>query len=147
MTIANTKVKDIEILQGTTFDWLMLAETVDKTPLDMTGFTGGTAGARGMIRKSKAAAATASFVISILNKTGVIAAKAAGTCDITAAEIAALEPDTSGKCYLLITLTATATAAITAGTYKYDIEMEAPTGRVHKPYMGAFVVRDEQTKP
>lgn len=139
--------KDIKITQGSTFEWWMLIKDVNGTPLDMAGFTGGTAGARGKIRKKYSdAAALASFTITILNKTGMLAAITAGTAHLTTAEISALQPDTSGKCYLLVRLTATETAALAKTTAVYDIEVEDSTGFVFKPYTGTVTVGPEATK-
>lgn len=139
--------RDISIIQGATFEWLLLVNDVNGAPLDMTGFVGGTAGGRGMIRKKYSdVAALKSFAITIINKTGVLAAITAGTCHLTTAEIAALELDTAGKCYLLIRLSATDTAALTKGAAVYDIEIEDTTGFVFKPYTGAVNVTPEATK-
>lgn len=139
--------KNIKITQGSTFEWWMLVNDVNGAPLDMTGFTGGTAGARGKIRKKYTdATALASFTITILNKTGLLAAIAAGTAHLTTAEIADLQPDTVGKCYLLIRLTATETAALVKATGVYDIEVEDSTGFVFKPYTGSATVGPEATK-
>lgn len=139
--------KNITIVQGSTFEFLGLVNDVNGAPLDMTGFTGGTAGARGMYRKKYTdAAALETFTITILNKTGVLAAIAAGTCHLTTAEIAALKADTYGKCYLLIRLTATETAALVRATGVYDIEVEDTTGFVFKPFAGTVTVGPESTK-
>lgn len=139
--------KNIKIVQGSTFEMLALIKDVNGDPLDMTGFTGGTAGARGVYRKKYTdAAALETFTITILNKTGVEAAIAAGTCHLTTAEIAALEPDTSGKPYLLIRLTATETAALAKATGVYDIEVEDTLGFVFKPFTGTVEVGPESTK-
>lgn len=138
---------DIEITQGSTFELLALIKDINGSPLDMTGFTGGTAGARGSVRKKYAdAAALKTFAITILNKTGVLAAIAAGTCHLTIAEIGALQPDTVGKCYLLIRLTATDTAALVKGSGVYDVELEDTTGFVFKPFTGAASFSPEATK-
>lgn len=145
--MADQTVLDIEVIQGSTFEWLMLINDVDDVPLDMASFTGGTAGARGKIRKYyTSVTSTEDFTITVLNKTGVLAAIAAGTCHITVAEIAALKLDAVGSCYLLVRLTAVETAAVTKGNYVYDIEVEDLTGFVFKPYMGACEVLPEATR-
>jgi len=140
-------VKDIKITQGSTFEMLALINDVNGVPLDMTGFVGGTAGARGMYRKNYTdTTPLETFNISILNKTGVTNAISVGTCHITTAEIDALQPDTAGKCYLLIRLTAVETAALAKGTGVYDIEVEDVTGFVFKPFTGAVTVGAEATR-
>lgn len=139
--------QDLEVTQGSTFEWLMLINDINGSPLDMNSYTGGTAGARGKIRKKYTdLAATASFTCSILNNTGVSAALTSGTLHLTTAEIAALKADTYGKCYVLATLPATTTAGIAKGTYVYDIEIEDGTGFVFKPYAGTVIVSPEATK-
>lgn len=142
--------QDLEIRQGSTFEWLIQVNDVNDVPLDMVGYTGATAGARGMIRATYAGAVIKSFAITILNKTGVQAAIAAKTCHLTTAQIAALQLATVGSCYLLVRLTATDTAAIPAATqgtsYYYDIEVEDTTGFVFKPYYGVITMLPEATK-
>jgi len=138
---------DLEIVQGSTFEWLILVKDVNDAPLNMVGYTGGTAGARGMIRRAYSdAAATKSFTITILNKTGVVAAVAAKTLHLTTTQIAALELDAVGSCYLKVWLTATETAALAKGIYVYDIEVEDTTGFSFKPYSGEITVTAEATK-
>ena len=139
---------DIEITQGSSFEWLMLINDVNGEPLDMVDYDNVVAGnVRGQIRKKYTdAVATETFHISILNKTGVLAAIAASTVHLTTAEIAALEPDTSGSCYLLCLLSATETAAVAKGTYVYDIEIEDTLQYVFKPFYGTATVSPEATK-
>ena len=140
-------VKDIEITQGSTFEWLILIKDVNGAPLNMTTYTGGTAGSRGMVRKKHTdATPLKTFTITTLNKTGVLAAIAAGTCHLTTAEIAALEPDTAGKCYLLVRLPASDTSTLVKGSAVYDVETEDTTGFVFKPYTGAVTIGPEATK-
>ena len=141
------KSLDIEITQGSTFELLIPINDVNGAPLDMTGYTGGTAGARSKIRKAYSdAAATCSFVAAILANAGILTAISNGQCHLTTADIAALEPDASGKCYILLTLSATATAAIPKGNYVWDCEIEDTYGFVFKPYRGAVTVLPEVTK-
>lgn len=138
---------NLEIIQGSTFEWLIQINDVNDVPLDMVGYTGGTAGARGMVRRAYSdAAATKSFTINILNKTGVLAAVAAKTLHLTTSQIAALQADTVGSCYLKVRLTSTETAALAKGTYVYDIEIEDTTGFSFKPYSGEITVTAEATK-
>lgn len=140
-------ILNLDISQGSTFELLLLVKDVNKDPLDMTLYSGGTAGARGMIRKKYSdTSPIETFTISILNKTGVLAAIAVSQCHITDEEIAALEPDTSGKCYLLIRLTAAETAALAKGVAYYDIEIEDTYGFVFKPITGTVTIGPEATK-
>lgn len=140
--------RNLEITNGSTFELLALINDVNGTPLNMTGYTGGTAGARSKIRKKASdVAASATFTVSILNKTGVLAAIAAGQCHITTAEIAALKADSVGKCYVLLRLTATDTAALAKGCYQiWDLEIEDTSGFVFKPFTGSVTVLPEATK-
>lgn len=140
-------ILNLDISQGSTFELLLLIKDVNKDPLDMTLYTGGTAGARGMIRKKYSdTLPIETFTISILNKTGVLAAMAVSQCHITDEEIAALEPDTAGKCYLLIRLTAAETAALTKGVAYYDVEIEDTYGFIFKPIQGTVTIEQEATK-
>lgn len=144
--------KAITVVQGSTYEDLYLVNDVNGDPLDMAPYTDvgtktSTSGARGMIRKKYTdAAATASFTMSILNNTGVLAAISAGTLHLTDTAIAALEPDTSGKCYVHAAITAATTKTIAKGTYVYDHEIEDLTGYVFKPFSGSCVVTPEATK-
>lgn len=142
-------IKDIKIKKGSSFEFLALINDQNGAPLDMTGYTGGTAGARGKIRKNESAtAALVSFTIVILNKTGVVAAVAAGQCHATTEEIAALKADTFGKCYILATITSTDTAALVGKTAIYDIEIEdkSTPAFVFPAYEGTVEMRGEATK-
>lgn len=140
-------ILNLDISQGSTFELLLLVKDVNKDPLDMTLYSGGTAGARGMIRKKYSdTSPIETFTISILNKTGVLAAIAVSQCHITDEEIAALELDTSGKCYLLIRLTAAETAALAKGVAYYDVEIEDTYGFVFKPITGTVTIGPEATK-
>lgn len=142
-------VKDIKIKRGSSFEWLMLINDQNGTPLDMTTYTGGTAGVRGKVRKNESSpAALATFTTTILNKTGVLAAIAAGNCHLTTAEIAALKADTFGKCYALATLASTSTAGITGTSAIYDIEVEdvSTPPFVFPAFEGMVELRGEATK-
>ena len=140
-------IQNIDIVQGSTFELLLLVKDVNKNPLDMSLYVGGTAGARGMIRKKYSdTLPIETFTISILNKTGIEAAIANSTCHLSDEEIAALEPDTSGKCYLLIRLTAAETAALARGLAYYDVEIEDTFGFVFKPIYGQVTIGLEATK-
>lgn len=140
-------IKDIEITQGSTFEWLILVNDVNGVPLDMAGYAGVTAGVRGSIRKRYTdPTPLKSFAISILNNTGVLAAIAMGKCHLTTEQTAALVPDSSGSCYLLVILSAADTAALPKGDSVYDIEIEDTYGYVFKPFSGSCAVSPEATK-
>jgi hypothetical protein len=137
---------DIEIEQGSTFEWLILVRGINGAPLDMTNYVGGTAGARGHIRKTYSDLnPMAIFSISTLNKTGVLQAISNGILHLDQPSIDALVSDGAGKCYLLVRLSASDTAGIsTKGVY--DIEIEDTYGYVFKPYRGAVGIAKEATK-
>lgn len=140
-------ILNLDIIQGSTFELLLLVKDVNDDPLDMTMYTGGTAGARGMIRKSFSdTLPIETFNISIMNKTDILNAIAISQCHITDEEIATLEPDTSGKCYLLIRLSASETAALNKGRAYYDVEVEDTFGFVFKPISGTVNIGSEATK-
>lgn len=141
---------DIEINQGTTFSWLILVKDINGDPLDMSGFTGADGGnVRGMIRRRYSdLTATATFDCTILDDAGVIDAISNGMCRLTTAEITALLPAaTYGSCYALIYMAPADTAAIPAGSYFYDVEIEDNTGWVDRQYEGSATVTAEATKP
>lgn len=141
------EIFNIEIEQGSTFEWLALICDINGVPLDMGGYTGGTAGARGIIKKSYLyTTALALFTITIIDSAEVLAAVVAGQLHISSAVEAALEPLTVGKCYLLIRLDAAVTAALPVGSGVYDIEIEDTTGFVFKPYKGKVKVVPEVTR-
>lgn len=134
-------VKNLIITQGDTFEWLIPVNDVNGNPLDMSGYTGGTAGARGGIyRKSSDADPIKPFAVTILDKSGVLAAIAADLFRATDTEIAALSADNTGKRYLLVRLTATETKSVAIGGYMYKIEIEDTLGFVWKPYKGQVTV-------
>lgn len=142
-------IKNLKIKKGSSFEFVALINDVNGAPLDMTTYNGGTAGARGKIRKNESAtSALVSFTIAILNKTGILAAIAAGQCHLTTAEIAALLPDTSGKCYIHVKLTSTETAALVGKSAIYDIEIEdvSTPAFVFPAYEGMVEMRGEATK-
>lgn len=135
-------VRNLTINRGDTFEWLIPLSDVAGAPLDMTGFTGGTAGTWGKIYKNPGdAVAVKSFTISVLNKTGVLAAIAAGLFrPLTAAQIAALPDDTAGKCFLLVRLTDTDTAALPVGGYVYEIKTKDTHAFAFTPYKGPLTI-------
>lgn len=133
--------KKLTITRGDTFEWLIPVSDVNGAPLDMTAYVGGTAGARGGIyRKSSDPLPLKAFSVQILNKTGILAAIAADLYRATAAEIAALTADNTGKRYLLVRLTAADTTALEVGGYVYKIEIENTTAFVFKPFKGDVVI-------
>lgn len=134
-------VKNQTITQGDTLELLIPINDVNGNPLDMSGYVGGTAGARGGIyKKSGDADPVKPFAVTILDKSGVLAAIAAGLFRATDDEIAALSPDNVGKRYLLVRLTAAETKALAIGGYMYKIEIEDTLGFVWKPYKGPVTV-------
>lgn len=138
---------DHTIYQGDTFEWLILIEDVNGLPLDMSGYVGGTAGPRGMIRKNpKAADVLAEFDIYTLTGSGVLTAISNSQYHADADTIASLEDDSVGSCYLLIRLNADVTATLPAKRLAYDIELEDTYGYVFKPYVGSFTVLGENTR-
>lgn len=138
--------RDLEMEQGSTFEWLILVRGIGGVPLDMTNYIGGTAGVRGHIRRKYSDADYLKvFSISVLDATGVAAAVAGGMLHITSGDVAALEPDASGKCYLLVRLDAADTAELPSKSV-YDIEIEDTYGYVFKPYRGSVVTTPEATK-
>lgn len=137
---------DIDIEQGSTFEWLILVRGIGGNPLDMTNYVGGTAGARGHIRKTYSDPnPMAVFSISTLNNTGVLDAITNGLLHLDQSSIDALVSDSAGKCYLLVRLDAAATAGI-ASKGVYDIEVEDTYGYVFKPYRGTVGIVKESTK-
>lgn len=140
------EVEDLTIDQGSTFEWLILMRDVNRQPLDMSAYFGGTAGARGHIRKSVSDdTVMASFDCHILDRTGVVDAMSNGLLHIEQATVDALLSDDNGKCYLLVRLDAADTAAISANGV-YDIEVEDTFGYVGKPYRGSVTLNKESTR-
>lgn len=107
---------DIEIEQGSTFEWeIQVLDTDGTTPLSLAGFL-----IRSMIRKKyEDAAATETFTVTITNESNGI---------------------------FVLSLSATETAAIAKGRYVYDVELEDINGKVVKLYRGNVTVIPEATK-
>jgi hypothetical protein len=138
--------QDLEITQGSTFEWVFKALDINRLPLDMSGYVS-PAGVTGMIRKKYTdAVATESFNIAVKTGPELAAMVTAKTLHLTTTEVASLEPVGSGSCYVVVTLTAIETAAIVKGTYVYDIEIKDTLGFVFKPYSGNVIVSPEATK-
>ena len=106
-----------DVEQGSTFQWeIYLLDTDGVTPLDLTGCT-----VRSQLRKSYSDTnPTLSF-----------------TCTINPVP-------TTGR--VIISATATQTAAVPKGKYVYDVEVEDTVGKVFKPYKGCMCVTPEATK-
>jgi len=137
----------LRIEQGSTFEWLILVTTRDNVPLDMSGYVGGTAGARGMIRSTyEAPSELVSFDISILNKSGILGMINTGKCHLPTTVIDSLKDDLDGSCYLLVRLEASDTSSLPKGNAVYDLEIEDTFGYVIKPYKGTVVIAPESTK-
>jgi len=129
------------IYQGDTFEWLILVQDIEGNPLDMSSYVGGTAGARGMIRKSpKDNSALAAFDIYVLTGPEVVAAISEGKYRTDAQTIASLEPFSSGRCYLLVRLDSDITSALPAKRLCFDIEVEDTSRYVFKPCVGFIMV-------
>jgi hypothetical protein len=138
---------DREVRQGKTFGWLILVTDINGAPLDMTSFAGGSAGVRGGVKRFFSDANyTKAFTLSILNKTGVLAAIASGLYKLDTVGVTTLVADSVGKVYVLVTLTATETAAIPKGRYVYEIEAQDSLGFVLPVFDGEFYVSAEVPK-
>jgi hypothetical protein len=137
-------LQDIEIIQGSTFEWLLYITDVNGDSLDMSGYTGGTAGVRGAIRAKYGDVSpylNLTPLLVVANKTGVIATG----IHLSDLEIAELKLVAEGSCYIVLELTAAQTAAMAKGKYVYDIEIEDLTGFVFKPVMGSVQVLPQVT--
>lgn len=116
MTVIPKTYDDFKIYQGSTFDEILQLQQSDETPIDLTGYD-----ARMQIR-------------STLGNT-LIADLTSGNGGITITPL-------TGQIDLL--LTPTATAALAAGTYRYDLEVFDGT-RVDKYLRGTIQVIGETT--
>lgn len=109
---------DIEILQGDSFDWEITIQDATGVPLNLTTYD-----IRGMGRKA--------YTDVLPSFTFVCTKDANQTLN-------------TGK--VIVTLDATTTAAISKGSYKYDIEVYTAGGSVKKIYKGVAIVLAEATK-
>lgn len=103
--------------QGETFDRTITWE-IDGTPVNLTGYT-----ARMQIRKTHK---STSAVVSLTSSSGLTLGGSAGTIQIV--------------------ISATATAALTAGKYVYDLELVSAGGIVTRVIEGTFELTPEVTR-
>ena len=108
---------DLDCWQGANFDY-QLTWTVSGSAVNVTGYT-----ARMQVRQYAESTAT---VLSLVNGTGITLGGTAGTIALSAV--------------------ATATSAIEAGQYVYDLEVVSGAGYVTRLVEGSFVVYAEVTR-
>lgn len=109
---------DISAEQGATFNLVLTWRNPDASAIDLTGCT-----AKMQVRTSKAAA---DAVLTLQTGAGITLGGTAGTLTLSAS--------------------AAAMAAISAGSYLYDLEVTDAGGSVTRLVEGAFVVSGEVTK-
>lgn len=112
-----TAAYDFTAAQGETFDHTVTWK-IDDVAVNVTGYT-----ARLQIRKRHTSTAT---VASLTSGSGLTLGGSAGTIQIV--------------------LSATATAALAARRYVYDLELVSGGGAVYRVLEGAFVVTPEVTR-
>ena len=108
---------NLTVEQGTTFSQT-LTWKIDGTAVNLTGYT-----ARMQARKDVASSET---IFSLTQSAGLTLGGAAGT--------------------IIITLTATQTAALIAGNYVYDLELVSSAGVVTRLVQGTLAVSAEVTR-
>ena len=108
---------DLDCWQGANFDY-QLTWTVAGSAVNVTGYS-----ARMQVRQYAESTAT---VLSLVNGTGITIGGTAGTIALSAV--------------------ATATSAIEAGQYVYDLELVSGAGYVTRLVEGSFVVYAEVTR-
>jgi len=108
---------DLECWQGANFDY-ELTWTVGGSAVNLTGYS-----SRMQVRQYADSTAT---VLSLVNGTGITLGGTAGTIALSAV--------------------ATATSAIEAGQYVYDLELVSGAGYVTRLVEGSFVVYAEVTR-
>lgn len=108
---------DLDCWQGANFDY-QLTWTVAGSAVNLTGYS-----ARMQVRQYTDSTAT---VVSLVNGTGITLGGTAGTIALSAV--------------------ATATTAIEAGQYVYDLELVSGAGYVTRLVEGTFVVYAEVTR-
>lgn len=109
---------DIVVEQGATFRLLVTWEDPAETPIDLSGYS-----ARLQARQIQGGA----IVCSMTTQNGAIVL--GGDSGTVTLELGAL-----------------ATAAIPAGIYRYDIELESGGGEVTRLLRGQFIVQSEVTR-
>jgi len=108
---------DLDCWQGANFDY-QLTWTVAGSAVNVTGYS-----ARMQVRQYAESTAT---VLSLVNGTGITLGGTAGTIALSAV--------------------ATATSAIEAGQYVYDLELVSGAGYVTRLVEGSFIVYAEVTR-
>ena len=109
---------DFTCEMGATFARTVTWEDSAGTPINLTGYT-----ARMMVKK--APGQTAVISLTSASGGGLTLGGAAGT--------------------IAIAITATVTAALTAGPYKYDLELASGAGVVTRLLEGSFTIKPEVT--
>ena len=108
---------NLTMWQGATWDYT-LTWTISATPVNLTGYT-----ARMQVRKLHS---SPTAVLSLTNLAGITLGGSAGT--------------------IVLAATATQTAAITASTYVYDLELVSGAGVVTRLLEGTMTVDAEATR-
>lgn len=113
---------DIQHDQGATYaqQFIWKTDTATPTPVDLTGYT-----ARMHLRETKA---DPDVILELTTENGRIALG-----------------DATGVVDLLIT--ADDTSSVPAASYRYDLELESPTGFVTRLIEGKFKMVQEVTRP
>lgn len=109
---------DLCLPQGQTWDLKFIYESPADTPVDLSNYT-----ARMMLRTS---AEAASPTVSLSTATNTMITLSNGTIGLS--------------------YPAVSSAAITAATYLYDIELQSPSGNVRRLMQGLAVVSREITR-
>ena len=109
---------DITCEQGATFNLVLTWRNPDQSPVDLTGYIG-----KMQVRASKA---DASAVLTLETGSGITLGGTSGTVTLNAS--------------------ATATGALDAGTYVYDLELTSSGGNVTRLVEGAFTVSGQVTR-
>lgn len=114
-------IHKIDIEQGATFE-LPLVWKINKNPVNLTGYS-----ARLQARTNGHGRVPSNILIlSITSEDNITLGGASGAIDVY--------------------LSPTDTAALSEGRYAYDLELEAPNGRVTRLLKGSFVVSPEVTR-
>lgn len=109
---------DITCEQGATFNLVLTWRNPDQSPIDITGYTG-----KMQVRASKA---DPDAVLTLQTGSGITLGGVNGTITLSAS--------------------ATATDALSAGTYVYDLELTSSNGTVTRLIEGAFTVSGQVTR-
>lgn len=139
--------QDLTIKQGTSFEWVILVTDVNDYPLNMVDYVGGTAGAKGHIKKNFSdRTPIAEFDVTITDSTSLEVLVANKELHLTIAQLSSLQNVLSfGKCYLLVRLSSSVSSSLDRGAYVYDIDVEDTLGFVFKPFSGILNIDPEVT--